>query len=228
MKRKFSFKARPRFKPKIKRKPILKIKHQPKAKWKFPVRRKAKPVSKQTARARPIVKKAKEVKPPRTEQKKEVEAKVKPVLEGWYPKDVEKTKELYDRFKLRAVGPWSQSYLDNTEYAKTLAERHWEHVKKTLAKYMSKPPKNKREAEKMIKEALLSPEQRFLIMYEASLTRPLSPREFQEYLELFKQVAPKAYEGLYGSKTPAQVTAEIAKQERIALKGLKATPSYSK
>jgi secreted Zn-dependent insulinase-like peptidase len=151
--------------------------------------------------------------------------KVKPVLEGWYPKDVEKTKELYDRFKLRAVGPWSQSYLDNTEYAKTLAERHWEHVKKTLVKYMSKPPKNKREAEKMIKEALLSPEQRFLIMYEASLTRPLSPSEFKEYLELFKQVAPKAYEGLYGSKTPAQVAAEVAKQERIALKSLKITPS---
>jgi hypothetical protein len=125
--------------------------------------------------------------------------KVKP----WYPKGIRSSREkqAYEKLKLRPVGEWSKDLVANN---KTLQEKHWEFVTKVLAE--APEPKNKKEAEFIIKRAVLSPVQRLVILYEVSSRRPLSPEEFEEYLRLFRSVVgEKQYRSLFGGKSPAQM-----------------------
>lgn len=127
-----------------------------------------------------------------------------------------KERRLYKAFAIRPAGKWSHDLLENTEGGKLLAVGHFAHVKKVLAKAK---PKNERELKEVAKKAMLSPQQRLVILYEKGLREPLSAQEFREYLELFKECFPAAYESLYGNKSPTQVAAEALKPPLIRRKG---------
>ncbi|MEM2534143.1 MAG: hypothetical protein QXK12_09000 [Candidatus Nezhaarchaeales archaeon] len=118
-----------------------------------------------------------------------------------------KERKLYKAFAIKPAGEWSRDLLENTEGGKLLAVGHFVHVKKVLAKAK---PKNKKELEKVVKEAMMSPQQRLVILYEKGLRMPLSDKEFREYLELFKECFPNAYKSLYGKKSPREVIAEAS------------------
>lgn len=121
-------------------------------------------------------------------------------------------RKFYKSVAIRPAGEWSHDLLEETEAGKVLAVQHFDHVIKTLKK---EKPKTKTEAEKVVKKAMMSPQQRFVILYEKSLREPLSATEFREYLELFKQCFPAIYNGLYGNKQPAQIMAETVKAPKI-------------
>lgn len=121
------------------------------------------------------------------------------------PKGLLRKRKLYKALAIRPAGEWSRDLLENTEGGKLLAAGHFVHVMKVLAK---EKPKSKRELEAALKKAMMSPQQRLVILYEKGLRMPLSDKEFREYLELFKECFPNAYESLYGKKSPKQVVAE--------------------
>lgn len=124
-------------------------------------------------------------------------------MKTWYPKGITSNREkaTYDQLKLQPVGPWSADLVDGN---KALQEKHWEFVSQVLEE--AKEPKNKKEAELIVKRAMLSPAQRLVILYEVSLKRPLSPDEFEEYIRLFRSVVgEKQYRALFGGKTPGQL-----------------------
>jgi len=127
-----------------------------------------------------------------------------------YPEEIHTADErkFYDAFRLRLLGGFSQDLL-GTAAGKMLMEQHWAEVKKLLKK---EKPKTKTAALKVIKKAMQLPQQRFIILYEASMRGPLTPNAFQEYMTLFSQLFPDAYKGVYGSKKPAQITAECKRQ----------------
>ena len=127
-----------------------------------------------------------------------------------YPKDVKTASEkrFYKLVALKPVGDWSRSLSENTVTWKILELGHWENVKKTLAKTK---PKNKAELEKALKKAVDTPQQRLVWLYELSLHRPLTDKEFHEYMELFRQLFPQVWKGLHGNKTASQVVAETVK-----------------
>jgi len=117
-------------------------------------------------------------------------------------------KKLYLATAIRPVGEWSRDLLENTETGKLLAVQHFQNVMKVLAK---EKPKTKTQMEKTLKKAVMTPQQRLVILYEKSLREPLDSREFLEYLELFRECFPNAYKALHGDKSPSQVLAETAK-----------------
>lgn len=121
-------------------------------------------------------------------------------------------RKFYKAVAIRPAGEWSYDLLEETEAGKVLAVQHFDHVVKTLEK---EKPKTKTETEKTIKKAMMSPQQRFVILYEKSLREPLSATEFREYLDLFKECFPAIYKGLYGNKQPAQIIAETVKPSKI-------------
>jgi hypothetical protein len=51
------------------------------------------------------------------------------------------------------------------------------------------------------------------MLYEASLQGPLTHEAFREYMELFKKFWPQAYKGVFGYRTPGQITSACVKQE---------------
>ena len=121
----------------------------------------------------------------------------------WYPKGLKtkREKEVYDKLKLRPVGEWSADLVEGNT---ALQEKHWEFVSQVLEE--AKEPKNKKEAELIVKRAALSPAQRLVILYEVSLKRPLSPGEFEEYISLFRAlVGERQYRALFGKRSPAQL-----------------------
>jgi hypothetical protein len=111
-----------------------------------------------------------------------------------YPKDVRTAsqKRFYRLVALKPVGDWSRDLSENTVTWKILEAGHWENVKKVLAK---EKPKNKTELEKALKKAVNTPQQRLVYLYELSLHRPLTDKEFHEYMELFRQLFPKQWQG---------------------------------
>ena len=129
-----------------------------------------------------------------------------------YPKDVRTVSEkrFYRLVALKPVGDWSRDLSENTVTWKVLEAGHWENVKKVLAK---EKPKNKMELEKALKKAVNTPQQRLVFLYELSLHRPLTDKEFHEYMELFRQLFPKPRQGIYGKKTASQVVAETVREE---------------
>ena len=130
-----------------------------------------------------------------------------------YPKDVRTVSEkrFYRLVALKPVGDWSRDLSENTVTWKVLEAGHWENVKKVLAK---EKPKNKMELEKALKKAVNTPQQRLVFLYELSLHRPLTDKEFHEYMELFRQLFPKPWQGIYGKKTASQVIAETISEAR--------------
>lgn len=114
-----------------------------------------------------------------------------------------------DLFKLRAAGPWSKELLQSSGFGGVLNEQHLVEVKKILAKIQ---PKNDKELEEAFKQAQNTPQQRFLILNEASMNGPLTAEAFHEYLGLFKQILPQHWQQIYGNKTPAQITNACIKQ----------------
>ena len=91
-----------------------------------------------------------------------------------------------------------------------LTESHWAQVKQMLK---AKPPKSKKDAEKMLKKTMQLPEQKFVALFEASLQGPLTHEAFREYMELFKKFWPQAYKNVFDSRTPGQITNACIKQE---------------
>lgn len=117
-------------------------------------------------------------------------------------------KKLYKAVCIKPAGAWSADLLESTDIGRILALKHWENVKKELLKAK---PKTKEEWSKVLKKAVMTPQQRLLILYEKGLCEPLSAQEFHEYLKLFKENFPERYEKLYGKKTPAQIVADCFK-----------------
>lgn len=121
----------------------------------------------------------------------------------WHPKGIRSSREkaVYEELKLKPVGPWSKDLVEGNT---ALQEKHWEFVSQVLEE--AKEPKNKKEAEFIVKRAMLSPVQRLVILYEVSLKRPLSPDEFEEYVRLFRSlVGERRYRALFGKRSPAQL-----------------------
>ncbi|MGA3110487.1 MAG: hypothetical protein ABSE15_00460 [Candidatus Bathyarchaeia archaeon] len=119
-------------------------------------------------------------------------------------------KRAEELFKLRAPGGWSKELLESPYIGKLLKEQHLDHVKKILGKIQ---PKNYRQLEEAIKQAANSPQQRFLLLSEASMQGPLTPEAFQEYFTLVREILPKQFwQQMYGNKTPAQIRRECEKQ----------------
>ena len=116
--------------------------------------------------------------------------------------------KLYEALKLKPAGDWSTDLLKSTN-GKRLSEDHWENVRKELEK--AGTPKNREEFENTVKTAILTPQQRFIVLYETSLKVLLAPKAFTEYITLFKEVLPNHFKAIYGSKTPKQVTANCMK-----------------
>ena len=106
---------------------------------------------------------------------------------------------------LKPAGPWSKDLLAG-DSGKVLVSRHMLNVAKALK--TAKKPKTKAELVKLLENAMMTPEQKLVVFYELSLTRPLSVEEFCTYMGLFKEVFPKAYEGIYGKKTPEEIASE--------------------
>ena len=112
-------------------------------------------------------------------------------------------------FQLRAAGPWSRDILNGEGIGQLLNTQHMVEVKKILLKIK---PKNKGDIEKALKLAENTPQQRFLILSEASMQGPLTSEAFQEYMRLFKQILPNHWKQIYGKRTPSQITTACIKQ----------------
>lgn len=122
-----------------------------------------------------------------------------------------KDKQFYKATAIKPVGDWSRDLLQSTEAGKILAVMHFENVRKALEK---SKPKTKGELKRALKKAVMTPQQRFIILYEKSLLMPLSTNEFHEYMELFRENFPEAYKSLYGKNTPAQIVAECIRHQK--------------
>ena len=117
-------------------------------------------------------------------------------------------------FRLRPVSKdWGGSEFLKSEAGKMLEQQHWLEVNKLLAKTK---PKIKEEIMEVYKKSLELPQQKFIVLYEASARGPLNPKAFQEYFSLFKQLFPKHYKSIYGKTTPAQITARCQRQMKGA------------
>ncbi len=134
---------------------------------------------------------------------------------AFIPKSVKATEhKIFEVFGLRPAGQWSSDFL-NSETGRKLVESHWinvQHILMTAAK-KSKLPMSKKEVEALLKKTMQLPEQKFLMLYEASLQGPLTHEAFREYMELFKKFWPQAYKGVFGYRTPGQITSACVKQE---------------
>ena len=121
----------------------------------------------------------------------------------------EMEKKIIETFQLRPAGPWSRDVLNSEGLGKLLNAQHMVEVKKILLKIK---PKNKGDIEKALKLAENTPQQRFIILNEASMQGPLTSEAFQEYMSLFKQILPNHWKQIYGKKTPTQITTTCIKQ----------------
>ena len=121
----------------------------------------------------------------------------------------EMEKKIIETFQLRPAGPWSRDVLNSEGLGKLLNAQHMVEVKKILLKIK---PKNKGDIEKALKLAENTPQQRFIILNEASMQGPLTSEAFQEYMSLFKQILPNHWKQIYGKKTPTQITTACIKQ----------------
>ena len=129
----------------------------------------------------------------------------------FYPKDVKspQEKKIFEFFKLRPAGGTSES-LVNSPFGRQLTEQHWQKTKEILKK--AKPPKNKKDLEKILTKIMLLPEQKFVVLNEATARGLLTPKAFQEYLELFKLFLPQHWKAMHGNKTPADITRDCKRQ----------------
>ena len=116
-------------------------------------------------------------------------------------------KRIIHAFSLKPVGPWTRSLL-KSDTGKYLNYKHLEAVAERLKKTK---PTTKAESKKAVKEAMNTPAAQFLVLYELSLTRPLTEKEFLTYLSLFRELFPEAYKSIYGDKTPPQIVDETRK-----------------
>jgi hypothetical protein len=138
-----------------------------------------------------------------------------PTTKVFMPKSVKDSeRKIFEVFRLRPAGQWSSDFL-NSEAGRQLVESHWIQVQHVLmdAAKKSKLPMSKKEVEALLKKTMQLPEQKFLMLYEASLQGPLTHEAFREYMELFKKFWPKAYKGVFGYRTPGQITSACVKQE---------------
>jgi len=129
---------------------------------------------------------------------------------GVHKRRTDLPKKLIKTASIKPVGDWSSDLLKSTDAGVILASKHLINVVKAIEK---EKPKTKTELEKVLKKAVMTPQQRFVILYEKSLRVPLSTQEFHEYMELFRENFPKAYESLYGKKTPAKIVAECIRNQ---------------
>ena len=118
-------------------------------------------------------------------------------------------KRFYDAVDLKAAGEWSKGLLDKTETGRILKEGHMANVAETLKR--AGKPKDEKELEETFMKALATPQQRFVVLYEAGLHEPLTPKLFTEYIGLFRELFPKTYNVVYGARTPEQITASSLK-----------------
>ena len=127
------------------------------------------------------------------------------------PRDVKSksNRHLYELVRLQPVGEWSRDLVESTEAGKILAETHWKNVKKALKK---EKPSTKAQLEAVLKKAVMTPQQKLVILYEKSLRMPLSTEEFQQYLTLFQENFPEAYKSMYGKKSPSEIVAQNLQQ----------------
>ena len=96
--------------------------------------------------------------------------------------------------KIRVATPGSMSWssdLVGTDMWNRLEEKHIERQTQALAKV-----KTKQEVEKALSQ--VTPQQRFVILYELSLHRPLSREEYGEYKKLLKDNFPVAFKNVFG------------------------------
>ncbi len=121
----------------------------------------------------------------------------------------EMEQKITNLFQLRAAGPWSRDILNSERIGQLLNAQHMVEVKKILLKIK---PKNKGDFEKALKLAENTPQQRFLILSEASMQGSLTSEAFHEYMSLFKQILPNHWKQIYGKKTPTQITTACLKQ----------------
>jgi len=138
-----------------------------------------------------------------------------PTAKAFMPKSVKATEhKIFEVFGLKPAGQWSSDFL-NSETGRQLVESHWTKVQHILmaAAKESKLPRSKKEVEQLLKKTMQLPEQKFLMLYEASLQGPLTHEAFREYMELFKKFWPQAYKGVFGYRTPGQITSACVKQE---------------
>ena len=112
---------------------------------------------------------------------------------------------------LKPAGSWSQDLLENTDTGKILKKQHAKAVEQKLRNVKASSPQ---ELNKIVEKVVLTPQQKFVILYEKSLREPLSPSEFTEYLTLLKDNFPALYKHLYGNKTPSQITAECIEPKK--------------
>ena len=119
------------------------------------------------------------------------------------------TKRFYEAVDLKAAGEWSRELLEKTETGHILKEGHMANVAEMLKK--AGKPKDEKELKETFKEALATPQQRFVVLYEAGLHGPLTPKLFTEYMGLFRELFPKTYNVVYGARTPEQITASSLK-----------------
>jgi hypothetical protein len=119
------------------------------------------------------------------------------------------TKRFYEAVDLKAAGEWSRGLLEKTETGRILKEGHMANVAETLKK--AGKPKDEKELEETFMKALATPQQRFVVLYEAGLHGPLTPKLFTKYMSLFRELFPIAYKSVYGSKMPEQITASSLK-----------------
>jgi hypothetical protein len=134
---------------------------------------------------------------------------------AFMPKSVKATEhKIFEVFGLKPAGQWSSDFL-NSETGRQLVESHWNKVQHILmaAAKESKLHRSKKEVEALLKKTMQLPEQKFLMLYEASLQGPLTHEAFREYMELFKKFWPQAYKGVFGYRTPGQITSACVKQE---------------
>jgi hypothetical protein len=141
-------------------------------------------------------------------------ARVQQKPQEWLPPDVksEADRQVYEVFKLRAPSfekgerDWGSSGFLNEPAGIMLQKSHWEKVKKLLRK---KPPKNKNDAVKLLKETMQLPEQKFIFYYEASLRGPLNEKGMLTYMSLVKELFPQIYKMLYGKMDQKQLAGHI-------------------
>ena len=118
------------------------------------------------------------------------------------------TKKFYEAVGLKPAGEWSKDLLE-TETGLVLKKGHMANVAEMLKR--AGKPKDKKELEETFKKTLVTPQQRFMVLYEAGLHGPLTPQAFTEYMGLFREFFPKAYRAVYGSMTPEQITVSCLK-----------------
>lgn len=138
-----------------------------------------------------------------------VEPKTAKTPKLYYPKSVKtpEDKKIFELFRLRA-GDWTQDFLSSAA-GRMLTDSHWE---KALPLLQKAKIKTKADAEKLMEKIMKLPEQRFLLLHEASARGPLTTEAFKEYFSLFQTLFPQFYKQIYGNKTPSQITSTCKRQ----------------